>query len=91
MQSVCKLSRQKCIFKYKYDELNRLNSVQDKQNKYSLMNLINYIDMHCWASLLYNKIVFSIKTIMFNNNHYLASAIYQLNLTYLKILLYHKL
>ncbi len=78
MQSVYKLLRQKCIFKYKYDELNRLNSVQDEQSKCSLMSLTDYIDMYCWASLLYSRIVFSMKTIIFNDNHYLISTIYQL-------------
>ena len=65
--------------------------MQDKQSKHSLMSLTDYIDIHCWVSLLYNKIVFSIKTIMFNDNHYLASATYQLILMCLKTLLYYKL
>jgi len=47
MQSVCKLLRQKCIFKYKYNELNELNDVQDKQSKYSLMSLTDYINVYC--------------------------------------------
>ncbi len=65
--------------------------MQDKQNKHSLTSSIDYIDMHCWADLLYSRIVFFMKTIMFNDNHYLASAIYQLTLMCLKTLLYHKL
>ncbi len=76
MQSVCKLLRQKCIFKYKYDKLNELNNVQSKQSEHSLMSLTNYIDMHCWASLLYSRIVSFMKTIVFNNNHCLTSTIY---------------
>ena len=55
------------------------------------MSLTDYIDMHCWVSLLYNRIVSSMKIIVFNNNHYLAFTIYWLTLTYLKTLLYHKL
>jgi len=47
MQSVCKLLRQKHISKYKYNELDKLNSVQDEQSEYSLMNLTDCIDMHC--------------------------------------------
>jgi len=47
MQSVCKLLRQKYIFKYKHNEFNELNDVQSKQNKYSLMSLTDYISMHC--------------------------------------------
>jgi len=91
MQSVCKLLRQKYIFKYKHNEFNKLNDVQSKQNKHSLMSLTDYISMHCWASLLYSRIVFFMKTIILNNNHYLTSTIYQLTLTYLKLLLYYKL
>ncbi len=79
MQSVCKLLRQKHISKYKYNELDKLNSMQDKQSEHSLMSLTNYIDMYCWVNLLYNRIVFSMKIIVFNDNHYLVSAIYQLN------------
>ncbi len=52
--------------------------MQDKQSECSLTDLIDYINMHCWVSLLYSRIVFSMKTIIFNDNHYLASAIYQL-------------
>ncbi len=80
MQLIYKLLRQECISKYEHDKYNRLNNMQNEQIKCSLMSLIDCIDMHCWADLLYSKIVFFIKTIIFNDNHYLASAIYQLTL-----------
>ncbi len=47
MQSICELLRQNCIFKYKYNELNKLNDVQGKQSKHSLISLTDYINMHC--------------------------------------------
>ncbi len=91
MQPVCKLPRQGRISGYKHDEHDGLNSVQGEQGEHSTTSTTGCIGVHCRASLLYSRIISPMEMIVFNDNHYLASAIYRLTLTCLETLLYHKL
>ncbi len=64
-----------------------MNILKEYAEQYKLMMLTDKLNEQFSINISF----FLKKISVFNNNHYLASTIYQLTLMYLKTLLYYKL